>query len=74
MRLLYYFGLLLFMLLEIALVYFIMPMPGSQTMNSLPLAYFLYCWRWPLRLLVLGRTTYAWRKLPRKIHWTVALP
>ncbi|MBU6323913.1 MAG: DUF3179 domain-containing protein [Bacteroidetes bacterium] len=74
MRFLYYFGWLLFMLLEIALVYFIMPMPGSQTMNSLPLAYFLYCWRWPLRLLVLGLTTYAWRKLPRKIHWTVALP
>lgn len=74
MRFLYYFGWLLFMLLEIALVYFIMPMPGSQTMNSLPLAYFLYCWRWPLRLLVLGLTTYVWWKLPRRFHWTAFVP
>ena len=28
-----------------------MPMPGSQEMNSLDLAYFLYSWRWGFRLL-----------------------
>ena len=41
-------GLLIF---EIANVYFIMPMPGSQQMNSIDLAYFLYSWRWAFRIL-----------------------
>lgn len=41
-------GLLLF---EIVNVYFIMPMPGSQKMNSINFAYFLYRWRWPFRIL-----------------------
>ena len=41
-------GLLLF---EVANVYFIMPMPGSQQMNSIDLAYFLYRWRWVFRTL-----------------------
>jgi hypothetical protein len=36
-------------LLELALVYFIMPMPGSQRMRSIELAYQLYSWRWALR-------------------------
>jgi hypothetical protein len=40
------FGLILF---EIANVYFIMPMPGSQEMNSIDLAYFLYKFRWIFR-------------------------
>ncbi len=40
------FGLLLF---EILNVYFIMPMPGSQRMQSIDLAYFLYSWRWVFR-------------------------
>jgi len=31
---------------EIANVYFILPMPGSQQMNSIDLAYFLYRCRW----------------------------
>jgi hypothetical protein len=74
MRFLYYTGWLLFILLEIALVYFIMPMPGSQTMNSLPLAYFLYSWRWPLRLIIFGITAYAWLRMPRRFHWTRLLP
>jgi hypothetical protein len=36
---------------EILKVYFIMPMPGSQNMNSLPFAYFLHSWRWFFRVL-----------------------
>jgi hypothetical protein len=36
-------------LAEVALVYFIMPFPGSQRMRSLELAYTLYSWRWALR-------------------------
>lgn len=52
-------------LLEIALVYFIMPMPGSQRMRSLELAYALYSWRWAGRAvfgaLVLYGALGAWR-------------
>ena len=47
----YYFGILGILLFEIANVYFIMPMPGSQEMNSIDLAYFLYSWRWIFRLI-----------------------
>jgi len=44
---------------EVMKVYFIMPFPGSQRMNSLDVAYFLHTYRWPLRgtfalLLLLG--------------------
>ena len=42
----FYFGITGLILFEIANVYFIMPMPGSQDMNSIDLAYFLYRWRW----------------------------
>lgn len=44
------------MVVEIALVYFIMPFPGSQRMRSLELAYVLYSWRWALRGLFAGLT------------------
>lgn len=30
-----------------------MPMPGSQNMNSLDLAFTLYTWRWPIRVIFL---------------------
>jgi hypothetical protein len=51
MKPLFYIGLLGVMLYEIAKVYFIMPMPGSQQMNSVDLAYFLHTWRWAFRIL-----------------------
>jgi len=51
MKKLFYFGILGLVLFEIANVYFIMPMPGSQQMNSISLAYFLYSWRWIFRAL-----------------------
>ncbi|MBW3467620.1 DUF3179 domain-containing (seleno)protein [Arthrospiribacter ruber] len=38
-------------LLEVARVYFIMPMPGSQQWDSLELAYFLQSYRWIGRFL-----------------------
>ncbi len=50
MKKLFYLGVLGFVLFEIAKVYFIMPMPGSQSRNSLPLAYFLHQCRWAFRL------------------------
>ncbi len=46
MKKLFWIGLIGLLLFEIANVYFIMPMPGSQQMNSIDLAYFLYKWRW----------------------------
>jgi hypothetical protein len=59
-----FFGLLLF---EILNVYLIMPMPGSQHMNSIDAAYFLYQWRWAFRLLftamiIVGGYHFAWAR------------
>lgn len=51
MKKLFYFGLLGLALFEVANVYFIMPMPGSQRMNSIDFAYFLYSYRWWFRIL-----------------------
>ena len=51
MRKYFYFGITGFIIYEIAKVYFIMPMPGSQRMNSVDLAYFLHTWRWTFRIL-----------------------
>ena len=47
----FWFGFTGLLLFEIANVYFIMPMPGSQQMNSIDAAYFLYKWRWVFRVL-----------------------
>jgi len=49
MKKLFYLGIIGLALFEILKVYFIMPMPGSQEMNSIDLAYFLYSWRWLFR-------------------------
>ncbi len=51
MKKLFWFGLIGLFLFEIANVYFIMPMPGSQEMNSIDVAYFLHQWRWGFRVL-----------------------
>ena len=66
-----FLGLVLF---EVANVYFIMPMPGSQRMNSIGLAYFLYKWRWIFRglfalLLLAGLFGSRWKR-----KWTLAFP
>ena len=59
MKKLFYLGILGLILFEIANVYFIMPIPGSQELNSIDAAYFLYSWRWLFRglfglMVVLG--------------------
>jgi hypothetical protein len=69
-------GLIGLLLFEIANVYFIMPMPGSQRMNSIDLAYFLYTWRWVFRglfgaMIVLGLFRAQWK---RRRKWWLALP
>lgn len=45
----FYAGLIGISLFEILNVYFIMPMPGSQEIRSLDIAYFLYSYRWIFR-------------------------
>lgn len=73
MRGLLLLSLLLLIALEFFLVYFIMPLPGSQRMNSLPLAYFLWQWRWVLRSsFALLAILIAWRHPPAR-HWSALL-
>ncbi|MGB8191869.1 MAG: hypothetical protein WCF67_08125, partial [Chitinophagaceae bacterium] len=54
MKKIFWTGLIGLLLFEVANVYFIMPMPGSQEMNSIDTAYFLYQWRWVFRGLFIG--------------------
>ena len=58
-------GVLGLVLFEAANIYFIMPFPGSQRLETLDLAYFLYRWRWVFRaafgLLALLGLWDAWR-------------
>jgi len=61
-------------LFEAANVYFIMPMPGSQRMNSIDLAYFLYQWRWAFRILFAGLILLGWVNSNWKRKWLVAIP
>ena len=74
MKTIFYLGFIGLFLFEIANVYFIMPMPGSQRINSIELAYFLYNWRWFFRaaftlLLLIGLFKTKWKRL-----WTVSIP
>lgn len=74
MKKLFYFGVLGLILFEIANVYFIMPMPGSQEMNSIDLAYFLYTWRWVFRalfglMILIGLFKAQWKR-----KWLLLIP
>ena len=75
MKKLFYIGIAGLTLFEVFNVYFIMPMPGSQRMNSLDLAYFLYSYRWYFRilfvLLIAIGATKTFRDTQRK--WIPAL-
>src|SRR5258706_12467304 len=67
MKKLFWFGLTGLFLFEIANVYFIMPLPGSQQMNSIDIAYFLYRWRWIFRalfglMIVMGLFRSQWKR------------
>ena len=50
MKKIFYIGVSGIASFEILKVYFIMPMPGSQQMDSLDLAYFLHSYRWYFRV------------------------
>jgi len=67
MKKIFWFGLIALLLFEIANVYFIMPMPGSQEMNSIDLAYFFYKWRWIFRglfaaMIIIGLFKSQWKR------------
>ncbi|MBN4071182.1 DUF3179 domain-containing protein [Crocinitomix catalasitica] len=74
---LFYIGLFGLMVFEILNVYFIMPMPGSQKMDSLDFAYFLYTWRWVLRFVfataIISGALAVWRKKRKWIPITLCL-
>ena len=70
----FYFGFIGLLLFEISNVYFIMPMPGSQRINSIDVAYFLNKWRWVFRgfftaILLIGFFKARWKR-----KWTLAIP
>ena len=50
MKKLFYGGVALLVLFELANVWFIMPLPGSQRLDSVDFAYALYRFRWVLRV------------------------
>ncbi|HEX6432417.1 MAG TPA: DUF3179 domain-containing (seleno)protein [Niastella sp.] len=74
MKKLFWFGCIGLLLFEAANVYFIMPMPGSQRMNSIGAAYFLYQWRWVFRslfglMIIIGLVRATWRR-----KWALIIP
>jgi hypothetical protein len=74
MKKLFYVGISLLVLFEIVNVYFIMPMPGSQRIASIDLAYMLYSWRWLFRAIfaamIIAGAASAWRA-PGRLKFAV---
>jgi hypothetical protein len=71
LRRLFYVSVLLLAGYELLRVYLIMPLPGSQRLQSIDVAYALHSWRWPIRVVLgtviaLGMKS-AWRggRLPK---------
>lgn len=74
MKKIFWIGLIGSLLFEIANVYFIMPMPGSQQMNSIDLAYFFYKWRWIFRGLFVAMIIVGLFKSQWKRKWLLFFP
>lgn len=75
---LFYCGLAGLALFEILNVYFIMPMPGSQQLNTIDLAYFLHTYRWFFRivlaLMILAGSASAFRTRRKWIPVVALIP
>lgn len=69
MKTFFYIGMAGLILFEIANVYFIMPLPGSQRMNSIDAAYLLYSWRWVFRALFGVLIVVGIRPAVRQSRW-----
>ena len=69
MKRLFYLGVVLLAAFEIANVFFIMPMPGSQRIQSIDLAYLLYRYRWLFRVwcgaMIVAGAVPVWRSTSR---------
>lgn len=74
MKKLFYFGLIGLLIFEVLNVYFIMPMPGSQRMNSISLAYFLYSARWVLRSVFGLSLLFGYIKAKWNRRWVPLIP
>jgi hypothetical protein len=74
MKKLFWLGSICLIVFEVLNVYFIMPMPGSQQMNSIDTAYFLYQWRWLFRglfglMIIAGLFKSQWKR-----KWILVFP
>jgi Protein of unknown function (DUF3179) len=74
MKKLFFTGLIGLLIFEILNVYLIMPMPGSQRMNSIDIAYFLYRWRWVFRILFGAMLLAGLFKSTWKRKWLLVFP
>jgi hypothetical protein len=54
----FYISSLLLLVFEVLNVYFIMPMPGSQSLDTLAIAYLLYTYRWFFRFAIAAIVLY----------------
>ena len=68
----FYLGLASLSIFEVLHVYFIMPMPGSQAIDSLGVAYFLHTYRWIFRIASVLAIVAATRGIIRS--WSKWLP
>ena len=74
MKKLFWIGIIGLIVFEVLNVYFIMPIPGSQQMNSIDVAYFLNKWRWVFRILfglliIAGLFRSSWKR-----KWLLIIP
>ncbi|MES2799644.1 MAG: DUF3179 domain-containing (seleno)protein [Bacteroidota bacterium] len=74
MRKLFFLTIFSLLLFECSNVYFIMPFPGSQEINSVSVAYFLYSWRWVFRSVLVIVLFYSIVKTKWKRKWTLSIP
>ncbi len=74
MKKIFWIGIIGLILFEIANVYFIMPMPGSQQINSIDLVYFLYSYRWFFRVLFAAMLLIGFVKSDWKKKWIPFIP
>lgn len=74
MKKIFWLGTMGLVVFEVLNVYFIMPMPGSQRMNSIDTAYSLYQWRWLFRglfglMILAGLFRSQWKR-----KWVLVFP
>src|SRR5687768_9031851 len=74
MKMLFFAGLIGLLVFEVLNVYLIMPMPGSQEMNSIDMAYFLYRWRWVFRVLFILMLFFGFMYANWKRKWVPWIP